>query len=264
MITKLKPTKDVGLTSQLSRAQLAQLALVTLGAGCLVSCAGGSGSFSGGTSDGNSTPRHNLPRHEYPFDSNGQYNEKWAAEGERKKGWNQRRNYADVDFSRKTSTETAETTKKTSSKKSSSGGFFAKSDKKKDQKERTTEVAKTNASSSQNTFIASTERTSSYTPVGTYPSSRTPVSSPPKTTWTPPPKPKPTPKPVAQTPPPKPKPPAPKPEPPKPKPKRYHLVAKGDTLYNISTRYKTSVSAVKSRNGLSSNTIRIGQRLEIP
>ena len=62
------------------------------------------------------------------------------------------------------------------------------------------------------------------------------------------------------------KPPPPKPKPaPKPvTPKKYHLVVKGDTLYNISKRYGTSVPAIKSRNGLGSNTIGLGQRLVIP
>lgn len=72
--------------------------------------------------------------------------------------------------------------------------------------------------------------------------------------------------PVVRAPAPKPKP-KPKPAPaPKPAPvaKKYHTVAKGDTLYNISVRYKSSVGAIKSRNRLPSDTIRLGQRLEIP
>jgi len=54
---------------------------------------------------------------------------------------------------------------------------------------------------------------------------------------------------------------------PKPKPKpsaRYHTVRSGDTLFSLSKRYGTSVSRLKSVNGLSSDLIRIGQTLRIP
>jgi hypothetical protein len=43
-----------------------------------------------------------------------------------------------------------------------------------------------------------------------------------------------------------------------------HTVAKGDTLFSLARRYNTSVSAIKSANGLSSDIIRIGQTLTIP
>ncbi|WP_050179780.1 3D domain-containing protein [Domibacillus robiginosus] len=42
-----------------------------------------------------------------------------------------------------------------------------------------------------------------------------------------------------------------------------HTVQKGDTLYNISKRYSTSVDQVKKWNNLSSNTIKVGQKLSI-
>lgn len=45
---------------------------------------------------------------------------------------------------------------------------------------------------------------------------------------------------------------------------RYHTVKSGDTLWGISRRYGKSVSAIKSANGLRSDTIRSGQRLKIP
>ncbi len=43
-----------------------------------------------------------------------------------------------------------------------------------------------------------------------------------------------------------------------------HTVASGDTLFGISRKHGTSVSAIKSANGLTGDTIRIGQKLVIP
>lgn len=42
-----------------------------------------------------------------------------------------------------------------------------------------------------------------------------------------------------------------------------HTVQKGDTLYNISKRYSTTVDQVKKWNNLSSTNIKIGQKLSI-
>jgi LysM repeat protein len=42
-----------------------------------------------------------------------------------------------------------------------------------------------------------------------------------------------------------------------------HVVSKGDTLYNIATRYGLSVEELKKRNNLSADTISIGQKLLI-
>lgn len=42
-----------------------------------------------------------------------------------------------------------------------------------------------------------------------------------------------------------------------------HTVQKGDTLYNLSKRYTTTVDQLKKWNNLSSNTIQIGQKLSI-
>lgn len=75
-------------------------------------------------------------------------------------------------------------------------------------------------------------------------------------------------RPVASAPKPKPRPvakPTPKPKPkPEPAAARSHTVAKGDTLYSLSRRYGTSVSAIQKANGISGTNIRIGQRLKIP
>jgi len=46
-------------------------------------------------------------------------------------------------------------------------------------------------------------------------------------------------------------------------PQRY-TIARGDTLSEIASRYRVSVDALKRSNGLSGNTIRVGQTLLIP
>jgi LysM repeat protein len=43
----------------------------------------------------------------------------------------------------------------------------------------------------------------------------------------------------------------------------YHIVKKGDNLYNIARKYKTSISKLKSLNGLRSNVIIPGQKLKL-
>ena len=43
-----------------------------------------------------------------------------------------------------------------------------------------------------------------------------------------------------------------------------YTVAKGDSLYQIAKKYKTTVEALKSLNNLTSNTLTIGQKLIIP
>ncbi|SOE22805.1 membrane-bound lytic murein transglycosylase D [Spirosomataceae bacterium TFI 002] len=43
----------------------------------------------------------------------------------------------------------------------------------------------------------------------------------------------------------------------------YHTVSSGETLFSISNRYGMSVDELKNKNGLSSNTISVGQRLKV-
>ena len=43
-----------------------------------------------------------------------------------------------------------------------------------------------------------------------------------------------------------------------------HVVRKGDTLYNISKRYAISIDELRGLNGLSGNSIGLGQELSIP
>ncbi len=42
-----------------------------------------------------------------------------------------------------------------------------------------------------------------------------------------------------------------------------HIVKKGDTLYNISKRYDCTVDELKQKNGLKSNSLKIGQELQL-
>jgi N-acetylmuramoyl-L-alanine amidase len=43
-----------------------------------------------------------------------------------------------------------------------------------------------------------------------------------------------------------------------------HVISSGDTLSEIAERYNVSLSAIKSANRLSGDTVRVGQRLKIP
>ena len=43
-----------------------------------------------------------------------------------------------------------------------------------------------------------------------------------------------------------------------------HVISRGDTLSEIAERYNVSMSAIKSANKMSGNTVRVGQRLTIP
>jgi len=45
---------------------------------------------------------------------------------------------------------------------------------------------------------------------------------------------------------------------------RTHTVAAGETLYSIARRYGVSVADLRQRNGLRSDTIRVGQVLRLP
>lgn len=45
---------------------------------------------------------------------------------------------------------------------------------------------------------------------------------------------------------------------------KYHTVKKGDTLFDIAKKYKTTVSKIKKANNLKSDNLRAGQKLKIP
>ncbi len=48
-----------------------------------------------------------------------------------------------------------------------------------------------------------------------------------------------------------------------PVPDGYHLVVKGDTLYNVSRRYNLTVTKLKQLNGMTDDNIKIGQQLRV-
>ena len=43
----------------------------------------------------------------------------------------------------------------------------------------------------------------------------------------------------------------------------YHLVVKGDTLFNVSQRYNISVDRLKQMNTMTDNNSRLGQTLRV-
>jgi N-acetylmuramoyl-L-alanine amidase len=45
---------------------------------------------------------------------------------------------------------------------------------------------------------------------------------------------------------------------------REYVIARGDTLSEIAQRFNVTVASLRAQNSLSSNTIRIGQKLIIP
>lgn len=57
----------------------------------------------------------------------------------------------------------------------------------------------------------------------------------------------------------------PRPETPAPQPQQpvYHVVDRGDTLWNISQRYGTTVAAIRGLNNLNNDNIQLGQRLRV-
>jgi N-acetylmuramoyl-L-alanine amidase len=43
-----------------------------------------------------------------------------------------------------------------------------------------------------------------------------------------------------------------------------YTIARGDTLSGIAQRFNVSLASLKSSNGISGSTIRVGQKLTIP
>jgi len=45
---------------------------------------------------------------------------------------------------------------------------------------------------------------------------------------------------------------------------KWHTISKGDTLYNLSKRYDTTVTAIQAENAMSGTALSIGQQIRIP
>lgn len=171
-------------------------------------------------------PKHNMNRGEYPFDARGNYVAAWAAEGSRG-GGNVPAPQPRHEEPEPEPTYTAPVSRSTKSQKAPSSTRMVVS---------TTPATPSTRSAPPPTVRVSPPSSSSSS------SSRATVASTPK------PAPKPTPK-------------------PKPKPTSstvVHTVKSGDTLYGLALRYKTTVAKIKSSSGISSDLLRIGQKLKIP
>lgn len=177
-------------------------------------------------------PKHNMNRGEYPFDARGNYVAAWAAEGSRG-GGNvpaPQPRYEEPEPEPEPA-YTAPVSRSTKSQKAPSSTRMVVS---------TTPAPPSTRSAPPPTVRVSPPSSSSSS------SSRATVASTPK------PAPKPAPKPT-----------------PKPKPKPtsstvVHTVKSGDTLYGLALRYKSTVAKIKSASGISSDLLRIGQKLKIP
>ena len=55
-----------------------------------------------------------------------------------------------------------------------------------------------------------------------------------------------------------------RPSQPAPTPTRVHTVVRGDTLWGLSRKYGVSVGAIKRANNMTSDTIVLGKKLQIP
>ena len=171
-------------------------------------------------------PKHNMNRGEYPFDARGNYVAAWAAEGSRG-GGNVPAPQPRYEEPEPEPTYTAPVSRSTKSQKAPSSTRMVVS---------TTPAPPSTRSAPPPTVRVSPPSSSASS------SSRATVASTPK------PAPKPTPK-------------------PKPKPTSstvVHTVKSGDTLYGLALRYKTTVAKIKSASGISSDLLRIGQKLKIP
>jgi len=202
---------------------------LALGSLAVLSCGGGDSSIA--ASDYN--PGYG------PFDKNGNYVEAWADKPAKKHWWARKGTTTPASSAKPKSTAIASNTKpKSTALASNTTSSRAPGS-----------VSTVSRSSSSyrrptTTVVSDPAPRPAYTPKPTY----TPKAKP-KPAYTPPkPKPKPTPKPV---------------KPKKPAPIR-HLVKKGDTLYGLSRKYGTTVSAIQRANRMSGTTIVTGKTLLIP
>jgi LysM repeat protein len=179
-------------------------------------------------------PKHNMNRGEYPFDERGNYIAAWAAEGSRGGG-----NIPAPQVETPVELPSPEPERPTRSQSRSSRMVVSSAPPPMPQPVIPPPPSRPAPTPSLRTTPPPTSRPSTSVASS---SSSSPTRKPTTSSSTP--KPKPKPKPTSST--------------------LTHTVKSGDTLYALALRYKSSVAKIKSASGISSDKLKIGQKLRIP
>ena len=179
-------------------------------------------------------PKHNMNRGEYPFDERGNYNAAWAAEGSRGGG-----NIPAPQVETPVELPSPEPERPTRSQSRSSRMVVSSAPPPMPQPVIPPPPSRPAPTPTLRTTPPPTSRPSTSVASS---SSSSPTRKPTTSSSTP--KPKPKPKPTSST--------------------LTHTVKSGDTLYALALRYKSSVAKIKSASGISSDKLKIGQKLRIP
>jgi nucleoid-associated protein YgaU len=179
-------------------------------------------------------PKHNMNRGEYPFDERGNYIAAWAAEGSRGGG-----NIPAPQVETPVELPSPEPERPTRSQSRSSRMVVSSAPPPMPQPVIPPPPSRPAPTPTLRTTPPPTSRPSTSVASS---SSSSPTRKPTTSSSTP--KPKPKPKPTSST--------------------LTHTVKSGDTLYALALRYKSSVAKIKSASGISSDKLKIGQKLRIP
>jgi LysM repeat protein len=179
-------------------------------------------------------PKHNMNRGEYPFDERGNYIAAWAAEGSRGGG-----NIPAPQVETPVELPSPEPERPTRSQSRSSRMVVSSAPPPMPQPVIPQPPSRPAPTPSLRTTPPPTSRPSTSVASS---SSSSPTRKPTTSSSTT--KPKPKPKPTSST--------------------LTHTVKSGDTLYALALRYKSSVAKIKSASGISSDKLKIGQKLRIP
>jgi LysM repeat protein len=179
-------------------------------------------------------PKHNMNRGEYPFDERGNYIAAWAAEGSRGGG-----NIPAPQVETPVELPSPEPERPTRSQSRSSRMVVSSAPPPMPQPVIPPPPSRPAPTPSLRTTPPPTSRPSTSVASS---SSSSPTRKPTTSSSTT--KPKPKPKPTSST--------------------LTHTVKSGDTLYALALRYKSSVAKIKSASGISSDKLKIGQKLRIP
>lgn len=182
-------------------------------------------------------PKHNMNRGEYPFDERGNYVAAWAAEGSRGGG-----NVPAPQVETPIDLPSPEPERPTRSQSRSSRMVVSSAPPPMPQPVIPPPPSRTAPTPTlRTTPPPATRPPPSVASSSTSSSTRKPATT---SSSTPKPKPKPKPKPTSST--------------------LTYTVKSGDTLYALALRYKSSVAKIKSASGISSDNLKIGQKLRIP